>query len=144
MWDEWIKALRTALLGDTALTTMLGSPDGIYRKMEPDNAAYPCIVMTFPGKNPTGLVGGGRYRPRIVFSCLATNVYVGENIAQYLEDHWQIPSKKPDGLETDHWRIDGLTHQDTNEGGIIRQLVNGDQVHEIVADFEAIVVRKPD
>ena len=142
--SEWIKAIRTAWLADATFAAMLGGPTEIWRHGQSFEPKYPSITIRISRFGPVDLDRGpGKFRPSIEVNVFSVSPYDAEDIANYMSENFQIPTKVPAGISTTNWRIDELICGELMEGGVVRQLDDRTQVHQFISDWQALVIQKP-
>ncbi len=102
---EIYKAVRDALLANSALTGLLASADAIWRIYPADSAAFPCISISLGDTPDQGLSGEGQWDCDVKITVYGTNPETNDALKQRIDIILYDRPQVRDGWTTETYRI---------------------------------------
>ncbi len=141
--SEMWKALRTALLTDTALVERLGAADAIYLEWPSIKVTYPIITLVPGPRNPSDVAKDrGLYNPELTLNIYGVDRFACEALYAVIESRWSIPLNRPALIESANYRLTSLDPWNCVQVGRLRLLDTDQEVYQLAVECKTRIARK--
>lgn len=124
--DESLIALRSAFLGDSEITDLLGGAEEIYRERPRVKPTFPALTIIVDSDNPqTQFDGVGAWAPSLEIGVMASAKSTCREIIGILDKNWTIPERNQTRIESANLAISSLRRTGSVTVGEV-QLQNDD------------------
>lgn len=116
---EIYQTLRTAIVGNAGVTSLLSSPDAVYQESSANvRIAFPAILLRLVSEGQQVQIDApGKFRPALRITILAQQTDRCREIETALQAVLDIPRTVPTALVGATMRIESLMQVDANEMG---------------------------
>lgn len=141
--SEAFKALRTALLGDTTLTAMLGDNEAIFFSFpQVKTQQLPILDFILRGMNPQGKVSKtGLWRPVFDVKTVAADLWRCHGIVERLASEWTIPTERSGSIDSINFSITEISWGQTVQVGSGKWLNTNQPAYLLNTELTLRVVR---